>query len=231
MAIPSIRLAIDNDDNAPLLAGAFGSSRFEIFDGTDVPDCLGAEYARLGYGALARAPAMLRHFDFARILRSLNLLVFISCDHQLLAAAYVELEMRDDRRVLIHKGYVSSGRQRGLAKVMIAALHLGDAYRSGASADGEAVARILPDGLINEASSIPFSDAGFHGVGNYPAKIGPSDIHLAPYAKKRPEGLVVGSHLMAGKAARIAARAEDILADWKLTWRAPPPARPWGPRY
>ena len=212
-----------NDDAFPLLAGQRGPLSFAVYVGADAPAQIVGRYASLAYRTIAAHPAMLRSFDFDRIASAENLLVFVCRDgappeEDLLAAAYVHAEVRGDRRVLVHKGYVSSGRERGLARVMIAALHIADIYRLKVPADGEAVARILRDGNINVASSTPFSDAGYHGVRNYAARIGARDAHLEPFAEKRPDGFWVGCHLMEGKAEKIAARAEDILADWALTW-------------
>ena len=211
----------NNEVASPLLVGKRGPLVFSVYLGADAPKRLVGQYARLAYSTLAGHPAMLRHFDYVSIASGDNLIVFVNRDDDLMAAAYVHPETRGDRRVLVHKGYVSSGQERGLARVMIAALHVADTHRLGASADGEAVARVLFGGAINEASSSPFADAGFHGVRNYLAPIGMADIHLEPFAVKRPTGLYIGCHLMAGKASKIAARAEDILADWKLDWCAP----------
>jgi hypothetical protein len=216
MVTDTTPLAI-NEDALPLLAGECGPRRVSVYLGASAPAKLAARYARLGYRTISDHPAMLRHFDFASVVTGDNLLAFVCSDDDLLAAAYVHAELRGDRRVLIHKGYVSSGEQRGLAKVLIAALHAADAHRRGEWSDGEAVARILRDGSINEASSTPFADVGFHGVRNYWTRIGPADVHLAPFAEKRPDGLWVGCHLMAGSAAKIAVRAGDILADWTLS--------------
>lgn len=207
-----------NDHTFPILFGERGSLTLAVYNGTDAPARPGAQYAQLAYGTLANSTAMLRHFDFDKILRSENLVVFVSREGDLMAAAYVHPETRGDRRVLVHKGYVSSGQERGLARVMIAALHVADAHWSGAAVDGEAVARVLRDGAINEASSTPFADAGFHGVRNYWDRIGRADVHLEPFAEQWPDGFWVGCHLMAGKAQKIAARAADILADWTLSW-------------
>ena len=206
-----------NDCTSPLLAGECDPLSFAIYIGADAPAPLVGGYARLAYRTLADHTAMLRHFDFGSIVSGDNLIAFVCREQALLAAAYVQPDLRGDRRVLIHKGYVSSGEQRGLAKVMIAALQAADAHRQGVWSDGEAVARILRDGAINEASSTPFADAGFHGVRNYAVRIGPADVHLEPFAEKRPDGLWIGCHLMAGSAAKIAARAGDIIADWTLS--------------
>lgn len=206
------------DDTLPLLASERDGLCFAVFNAVDLPTWAGADYARLAYQTIAASPAMLRRFDFEAILSSENLVVFFLCEDTFLAGAYAQPEYRDGKRVLVHRGYVSSGKQRGLARVMIAALHVADTYRSGIPADGEAVARALSDGTINEASSTPFADAGFHGVRNFVAPVGPADVHLVPYATRWPEGYWIGSHLMTGKAEKIAARAADILADWPLIW-------------
>lgn len=214
---PSATLAV-NDDTFPLLSGKRGPLTFAVYLGADVPADFGAQYAQLAHRMIADHPATLRRFDFEKILAGDNLIVFVGRDDGLLSAAYAQKDLRETKRVLIHKGYVSSGKERGLAKVMIASLHVADAHWWGAGADGEAVARVLRDGAINEASSTPFADAGFHGVRNYAAQIGRADVHLQPFAEQWPDGFWVGCHLMAGKAERIAARAADILADWTLTW-------------
>jgi len=209
---------VASDNTFPLLLGERASLSLAVYKATNAPASLGAKYARLAYRTVSASPAMLRHFDFAKILSGENLVVFVRNGDDLLAAAYAQRATRGDTHVLTHKGYVSSGQQRGLAKVMIAALHVADAHQHGAPADGEAVARILLDGAINEASSSPFADAGFHGVLNYSDRIGLADVHLEPFAEHRADGLWVGCHLMAGKAEKIAARANDILADWTLSF-------------
>jgi hypothetical protein len=202
----------------PVLSGTRDALGFAVYDGSNAPAVLAGQYAQLAYSTLGAFPAMLRQFDFGRILTGRNLLVFVQQDGELLSGAYASRDVRGERAVLAHKGYVSIQKVRGLAKVMIAALHLADEREAGAPADGEAVARVLPaTGEINQASSSPFADMGFHGVRNFWSRIARNDIHLAPFAEIRPDGLWIGSHLMAGRGEKIAARAREALAEWTIS--------------
>lgn len=198
-------------EQKPRLTGTRDGFRFTVYDGDKAPDALAAEYARVAYKMLSDFPVMLRQFDFGRILTERNLVVFVSEGERLLSAAYAVRELRQDKAVLLHKGYVSEG--RGLARIMIAAMHLADRWPE---PDGEAVARIFRSGEINQASSSPFADVGFHGVRNIWTEVEPGDIHLAPFAVRQANGLWIGSHVMAGRGEKIAARAREILLNWTL---------------
>lgn len=198
-------------EQKPILTGTRDGFRFAVYEGDKAPDALAAEYARLAYKMLSDFPAMLRQFDFARILTERNLVVFVSEGKKLRAAAYAVREYRLERPILFHKGYVSEG--GGLARVMIAALHEAEGWPE---ADGEAVARIFRSGEINQASSSPFAAVGFHGVRNVWTKVERGDIHLAPFAVRQANGLWIGSHVMAGRGETIAARAREILLNWTL---------------
>jgi hypothetical protein len=194
-------------------------TRLLVFHARDVPHDFARAYAVMAAFVQAHYPANLRAFRFDDILSGDNLLAFVVQNGVLQAAAYASRVDDDGVSILAFKGFVAHSHIKGLGTLLIAGLVSAETYWSGNVPHGRAIARIMPDGSINEASTTPFGDMGFHGARNTLDRIDSRDIQLELAAIRKPDGLYVASHVMTGNAARLGKHASERLHGWSMHFR------------
>ncbi len=208
---------INND--VAIMTGQREGLKFSVFHASDAPLCRARDYAHLLAKTQLTHPATVRTVRMDKLLGDDNLIALMTSASGLEAASYTKrLPGEANGNTLEFCGICSHGNISRAAITMIGAHVLAEQHTSGATPSGKAMTRIIKDGSLNLASTIPFGMMGFHSVSSGPEPVTLADIHMYDefiFVNGEPH---IGSHRMHGRAKRIEPRAWDALSGWSLTF-------------
>lgn len=174
------------------------------------------EITRLNDAAVSKHPAFLNRFDPETAIQGDTLFATAWRGGTLLASVQATSEVgKTVKHRTLKIGYlVSDGSVRGIAHPLIAALIRGDAHCKSVPANGEAVARVLPDGMANIGSTKTLMRLGFYAakVITYPLTLRNPQKGCGQLAE--PNGAPLRYLLLRGDSVEIRERANAVLKAW-----------------
>lgn len=120
-------------------------------------------YTRLSDEQVAKHPALLNRLEPETLMQSNALVGLVWSGKRLVAGALgLRIKAEDGKPCTHWGGLVSDGSQQSIGRSLLACLILGDEHMRGAAVESEAIARVLPDGVVNIASSKTLMRLGFY---------------------------------------------------------------------
>ncbi len=175
------------------------------------------ELTRLSDAQSLKHPGLLNRLDPEALANGGGLVAFASRANLITAVVHACQSEAQKATCLHVGGLVSDGSVPGIGVPLVAALFLGNGHRSGEEDDGEAEARILPNGHVNVGSSKTFMRLGFCGTEVFSHPVTTCNPQKTVSGSAEPDGAPLWYLRMAGKACEIADLARDALDAWSVT--------------
>jgi len=175
-----------------------------------------AQITRLSDEQVARYPALLNRFKPEQALCNDAILAYAKRDEKIVASVYGIREIVEGGAILKVANLVSDGSERGIGLPLTAALHTGDAHFHKAAVNGEAIARILPDGTVNAGSARVFTKLGFVANRFFTHPVTLENPQKGMAGSAEPHGGELKYLAFHGIASKIQTRAIGALINWNV---------------
>lgn len=200
-----------------ILSAAKNSVAIKVLNASDLNlETLG-QITRLSDAQVAKFPGLLNRFDPQAALNEDTVFAIAMRRKELIATVHAKRSDDNNGVRLLHIANLNSdGSERGLAVPLTAALIIGDAHWTGSIANGEAIARVLPDGSANLGSTKTMMRLGFYAAEYFTHPVTLRNPQKTARGSAEVDGADLKYILQRGDAAEIEARSIAALTGWTV---------------